>query len=172
MRRSLTLFALVILAGRGRPTARASKTGDSISTGINGRLPTGVRLDPAAPLADVGPMALTIRRAPESGRVVISLSGYAKQGIQVLDATTGAVVQDVTQPAAFVGLAFSPDGQTLYSSGGNQDVVYRYNWANGRATLRDSLVLARKPTARSAGTRYPAGIPADPNGLFVYVAEN
>jgi DNA-binding beta-propeller fold protein YncE len=70
-----------------------------------------------------------------------------------------------------VGLVFSPDGHTLYASGGNQDVVYRYRWAAGAATLRDSLVLARRRPGQP-GTRYPAGIGVSPDGRFLYVAEN
>ncbi|HEY6829797.1 MAG TPA: bifunctional YncE family protein/alkaline phosphatase family protein [Gemmatimonadaceae bacterium] len=121
-------------------------------------------------MARVGAMPLTMRLSPEGDRVVLSLSGYAKQGIQVIDASNGRVIQEVEQPSAFVGLAFSPDRRTLYSSGGNQDVVYRYDWANGRAALRDSLVLAIK--RRATGTRYPAGLAVSPDGRMLYVAEN
>ncbi len=63
------------------------------------------------------------------------------------------------------------DGRTLYASGGNQDVVYRYDWQEGAASLRDSVVLARKRPNRS-GTRYPAQLGISPNGRFLYVAEN
>ncbi|MGE5101954.1 MAG: YncE family protein, partial [Deltaproteobacteria bacterium] len=131
----------------------------------------GVRLDPAAPLATVGQMPLTMRVAPEGDRVVLSLSGYRQQGIEVVDATSGRVLQDLPQASAFIGLAFSPDGRALYSSGANSDVVYRYRWERGRATLDDSLVLARK-APRATGTRYPSGLALSPDGKTLYVAEN
>src|SRR5579884_4177183 len=140
MRSSSLIRALaplfVLLGCRQAPNGTPAK--DTLATTLGSRLSTGARLDPAAPLVDVGPMALTMRLAPERDRVVLSLSGYAKQGLQVVDVASGRVLQDITQPAAFVGLAFSPDGRTLYASGGNQDVVYRYDWANGRATPHDS----------------------------------
>jgi YVTN family beta-propeller protein len=174
MRRLLVSFvlgaSLLIVACNQAPRSNLAR--DTMPTTLGSRLSTGVRLDPAAPLAEIGPMGLTMRLAPERDRVVISLSGYAKQGIEVVDVATGRVLQDVTQPAAFVGLTFAPDGKTLYASGGNQDVIYRYAWSNGAARLRDSLVLARKPTPRAAGTRYPAGIAVDPTGTMLYVAEN
>ena len=147
-----------------------AQRGDSLFTKLAPRLPTGVRLDPAAPLARVWSMPLTMRLAPEGNRVILSLSGYVKQGLQVLDASSGRVVQEVEQPSAFVGLAFAPDGHTLYSSGGNQDVVYRYRWEGGRLSLRDSLVLAVK--RRPSGTRYAAGLAVSPDGRTLYVAEN
>jgi YVTN family beta-propeller protein len=129
-----------------------------------------MRLDPVGTLADIAPLPLAMLRAPEGDRVVMLTSGWQRQGLTVAS-LDGRVLQTVDQPAAFVGLAFSPDGRTLYASGGNQDVVYRYAWANGAATLRDSLVLAaRQP--RSPGTRYPAGLGVSPDGRRLYVAEN
>lgn len=134
------------------------------------RLPTGAWLDPAAPVTDIGPLPLAMVPAPEGDRVVMLLCGWRQQGVQVAT-VDGRVLQTVDQPAAFVGLAFSPGGRTLYASGGNQDVVYRYAWANGAATPRDSLVLAVK-APRKNGTRYPAGIGVSPDGRWLYVAEN
>src|SRR5439155_21275068 len=74
-------------------------------------------------------------------------------------------------PAVFLGMAFSPDGKSLYVSGGNQDVIYRFDWSGGRATLADSIALAIKEKGRS-GTRYPAGIAISRDGGTLYAAEN
>ena len=119
----------------------------------------------------VGQLPLAMVASPDGRALVLLLNGYREQGVQVVDRATGAVVQTLPQRAAFLGLAFSPDGRTLYASGGNQDVVYRYDWANARATLRDSLVLAPK-APRASGTRYPGGLAASRDGRFLYVAEN
>ncbi|MGH7954877.1 MAG: SMP-30/gluconolactonase/LRE family protein, partial [Gloeomargaritales cyanobacterium] len=102
----------------------------------------------------------------------MSMDGWSTQGVQIVDSATGTVTQTLEQRAAFIGIAFSPDGRTLYASGGNQDVIYRYDWASGRATLRDSIVLAVKRNPRRSGTRYPAGIAFSPDGARLYVAEN
>jgi YVTN family beta-propeller protein len=165
------LSASLLLAACRPAPSRSPKAGDSLFASLGDRLPTGVRIDPAAPLTTVGPMPLTMRLAPEGDRVVLSLGGYAKQGLEIVDVATGRVLADVPQASAFVGLAFARDGHTLYSSGGNQDVVYRYDWRNGAAALRDSLVLAVK-RPRGSGTRYPAGIALSPDGAMLYVAEN
>src|SRR5439155_12587967 len=68
-------------------------------------------------------------------------------------------------------LAFAPDGRTLYTSGGNQDVVYRYAWRADTAAIVDSLRLARGDTV-GQGKRYPAGLALSPDGRRLYVAEN
>ena len=109
--------------------------------------------------------------SPEGDRVVVLLNGWREQGLQIVDPANGRVTQDLPQPAAFIGLAFSPDGRWLYTSGGNQDVIYRYAWSNRQATLQDSIVLAVKRPNQS-GTRYPAGLAISADGRALYVAEN
>jgi YVTN family beta-propeller protein len=136
------------------------------------RLPTGARLDPAGRSVDVGSMPLAMTLSPDGRYIVLLLNGWGEQGIQVLDRVTGVIVQTVPQAAAFIGLAFSPSANVLFVSGGNQDVAYWYDWSDGRATLRDSVILALKPDPRRSGTRYPAGLAVSPDGSRLYVAEN
>ena len=73
-------------------------------------------------------MPLSMIPSPDGRKLVLLLNGYREQGVQVVDRATGRIEQTLVQPAAFLGLAFSPDGGTLFASGGNQDVVYRYSW--------------------------------------------
>jgi len=180
LRTAATVAAFVALAACSAPSpARAQTVPQPASApavsrppadSLRPRLPTGVTLGPVGTLVDVGPLPLAMLPAPEGDRVVLLLCGWGEQGVQVVR-RDGTVLQTLPQPAAFVGLAFSPDGKTLYASGGNQDVVYRYAWAGGAATLRDSLVIARKAPDKD-GTRYPAGIAVSPDGRRLYVAEN
>src|SRR5580765_8487587 len=80
-------------------------------TAKEGCLPTGVCLDAAGRSFDVGNMPLAMVVSPEGDRLVLSLNGWRQQGIQVVDPAAGSVVQTISQPGAFLGLAFSPDGQ-------------------------------------------------------------
>jgi YVTN family beta-propeller protein len=109
--------------------------------------------------------------SPDRRYAALLLNGWREQGLQIVDRASGRVVQTAEQAAAFLGLALGPGGQALYVSGGNQDVVYRYAWVRGRATLRDSLVIGVKER-RTGGRRYPAGIGVSPDGNTLYVAEN
>ena len=135
------------------------------------RLPTGAWLDPAGRSFDVGNMPLAMALAPEGNHFIVSLNGWREQGVQVVERATGRVTQTLKQPAAFFGLAFSPDGQTLYASGGNQDAVYRYSWRDGKATPVDQIVLAEKKLHQD-GTRFPAGLAMSRDGQQLYIAEN
>jgi YVTN family beta-propeller protein len=130
-----------------------------------------VFLDPAGRSFDAGSMPLALALSPDRTRIVLLLNGWREQGVQVLDRKTGAILQTIPQTAAFLGVAFSPDGNSLYASGGNDDVVYRYEWKNGRAEIADTIALAVKQKNKD-GTRYPAGIGLSPDGKAMYVAEN
>lgn len=135
-----------------------------LATGV--RLPTGAMLDPAAKTSPAGNFPLAMAVAGD--RVAILLNGWRQQGVQILD-RDGVVLQTLEQPAAFVGLAFAPDGNSLWASGGFEDVLYRYRWSDGRAELDRTIVL--DPTAKK-GARYPAGMAFSHDGKSVYVAEN
>jgi DNA-binding beta-propeller fold protein YncE len=164
----LAIFLLIAVSGCASGTTESP---EPAGTSEQPRLPTGVHLDPAGRSFDAGSMPLAMALSPDGRRVVLLLNGWREQGVQVLDRGTGAILQTIPQESAFLGLAFSPDGNSLYASGGNDDVVYRYRWTNGRAEISDTIALAVKP-AGTDGTRYPAGIGVSPDGKTMYVAEN
>lgn len=135
-------------------------------------LPTGVALDPVASGYKVGSFPAAIAMAPEGDRAALLLCGWREQGVQIIDTKTGAVTQSLAQPAAFIGLAFAPDGKTFYASGGNEDAVYAYRWSDRQATAAEKIVLKEKPDPKKSGTSYPAGIAVSHDGRFLFAAEN
>lgn len=162
------LIACVAVMGIG---CRNNSTDEVASTSEAPRLPTGVRLDPAGRITDVGSFPLALVPSPDGRSLVLLLNGYRDQGIEIVDRATGRITQTLVQPAAFIGLVFSPDGKHLYASGGNDDAIYAYDWSDGRATLADTLILAQKKP-KEDGRRYPAAIGISPDGSTLYVAEN
>ncbi len=163
---ALTTLAVLLAACHAapRPAAEAAAAGETP------RLPTGQRLDPAGVVTTVGQMPFAMVAAPGGRRVVLLLDGYRDEGVQVVD-RAGRVTQTLMQPAAFLGLAFAPDGRTLFASGGNTDLVYRYRWDADSAALADSIVLAPR-APHTNGTHYPAGLALNAAGDRLYVAEN
>jgi len=134
-------------------------------------VPTGVCLDPAGHSFDVGNMPLAVVLSPEGDRLILSLSGWREQGLQVVDWKSGQVVQTLSQAGAFLGLAFSKDGKTLFASGGNEDAVFRYDWRDRHATPAGKIMLAQKEEKKD-GTQFPAGLALSTDGKKLYVAEN
>jgi len=155
----VSLFALLVAAyAQDKP-------------GFTSPLPTGLRLDPVGDAVELGSLPINLVVAP-GDKVVVVLSGWREQGIQVVDLKTARVTQTLLQNAAFYGAAFAPDGQHLYVSGGNTDMLFVYAWKDGAATLENKFVLAKAKTADGTGTSYPAGVAVAPNGKFIYVAED
>jgi YVTN family beta-propeller protein len=155
-------------------TAGCSKQTPDIEAGTleATRLPTGRLLDPAVPSVPLrGAFPLGVLIAPDSNHLAVLTSGYGTQGVEIVDRRSGAARLSLSQPAAFVGIALSPDRATLYASGGNQDVVYRYAISGGVIAQRDSLRLT-SVAKKGAGTRYPAGLATSLDGTQLYVAEN
>ena len=134
-------------------------------------LATGVRLDPAGEFIDLGSMPIGMALAPDGAHLAVVLSGFREQGLQIVDLKTRQVTQMLKQEAAFYGAAFSPDGTHLYVSGGNDDTVFAYTWANGTATFEKKIVLGKQKEDKT-GSRYAAGIAVSKNGRYLYVAEN
>ncbi len=134
-------------------------------------LSTGARLDPVGRAVELGSMPLAMALAPQRDKLVVALSGWRQQGLQIVDLASGHVTQTLEQPAAFYGLAFSPNGRELYVSGGNEDAIYCYSWNDTTAVLQRKIVLGAQK-ADKTGSRYPAGIAFSTHGALLYVAEN
>jgi DNA-binding beta-propeller fold protein YncE len=166
------LFALTLIANACSTPAAKVEAGAAVQDPSGERrLPTGARLDPAGVSHDLGSMPLAMALSPEKDRVIVLLNGWREQGIQVVDRASGRMVQTIPLPAVFLGVTFSPNGKSLYVSGGNEDQIYRFDWSGGRATLADSIALAVKQKGKG-GTRYPAGIAISRDGRTLYAAEN
>jgi YVTN family beta-propeller protein len=169
---SIRLFALTLFASAcSSPSPQVHNNVTTQDPSGVQRLSTGARLDPAGVSYELGSMPLAMVLSPEKDRIVVLLNGWREQGIQVVDRRSGQVLQTMPLPAVFLGLAFSPDGKSLYVSGGDQDVIYRFDWRAGAATLADSILLAARDKGKH-GTRYPAGIALSPDGRTLYAAEN
>lgn len=78
-------------------------------------LPTGVRLDPAGEVVELGSMPLNIVAAPSGDKAVVVLSGWREQGIQVVDLKTRQVTQTL---AARSGVTFRDYGEMVHGNPG------------------------------------------------------
>ncbi len=175
------LASLALASCTRAPSSNTPASSEKASLSADSRLPTGVRLDPAGRSTPLGNMPLAAILAPDNRNIVVSLSGWREQGIEIVDRGTGAIVQKLPQSGAFAGLTFSADGSTLYASGGVTDRVYIYSYhagAKAPATLLDSIALAPpaapvpSDSAPPPGSRYTAGLALSHDGRRLYAAEN
>ncbi|RAK61784.1 hypothetical protein DJ021_11295 [Phenylobacterium hankyongense] len=137
-------------------------------------LPNGWRIRPAGKaIATLADTVTNLAVSPDGKLVVALNSGFLPHGLTVFDAKTHRQLQRIDLPATFVGLAWSPDGRTLYVSGGNAKYVGNYHTAlqgavepMGAAANRASVYeftytggrLSAAPTARLSETVDPGQV--------------
>jgi len=108
-----------VAAERGHPIGEPSEfLPGPVSGGFD--LPNGWRITPAGEkVAETDDLILNIIPSLD-GKVLIAMnSGYQPHALSVIDAATRKVVQTVPLKSAWLGMAWAPDGSTLYVSGGN-----------------------------------------------------
>jgi YVTN family beta-propeller protein len=122
----------------GQPTKQLPKY---IPGGFN--LPNGWRITPAGKaIATIEDLVLNLVASPDGRIVIASHSGYLPHGIDVIDTKTQKVTQHIELKSTWLGMTWSPDGHTLYVSGGNSTgakniagsaaPIYEFSYANGR----------------------------------------
>ena len=129
------LFPSVVRAGAaGRGGHGAGNSRPIYST----PLATGVRRHPVGDSIDLGSMPMGMALAPEKGKLVVVLSGWREQGLQVVDLKSMRVTQTLQQEAAFYGVVFSRTGGRFTSREGT--------------TIRSSVMpgpTARRPSSEN-----------------------
>jgi YVTN family beta-propeller protein len=141
-------------------------------------LPNGWHITPAGKsIATVGDLVLNTVLSPDGRVLIVTHGGFQPHGIDVIDTATHATVQHIPLTSAYLGLAWSGDGKTLYVSGGNASgasshkdpvaPVYEFSYANGR--------LSEQPTGRFVETIDPkdvwwTGVAYQPAKHLLYAA--
>jgi YVTN family beta-propeller protein len=141
-------------------------------------LPNGWRITPAGKAIDsLEDLTLNMVTSPDGKVVVASHSGYLPHGIVVLDTKTQKEIQHIELKTTWLGMTWSPDGHTLYVSGGNATgakgikgsaaPIYEFHYENGR--------LNEKPTGEFVETIDPklvwwSGVAILPGRHVLYAA--
>lgn len=94
----------------------------------------GWTIRPLGRAIDVGTFPMAVAPLP-GGRAAVLLCGFAGEGIDVVDLSRGTR-RRLPMPKAWLGLAASADGKTLYASGGADNVVRVFEEGPGGCTPR------------------------------------
>src|SRR5690349_5322788 len=148
------LAAAAVIARGAAPTEVPGALG-----GGETLLPNGWRIAPAGRHLAIGDLPLNLVLSPDGKYLIVSNNGYAKPTLRVVDLDRGEIVQILDQEDAWLGLAWSPDGTHLYSSGAASNSVVELSWKNGRLTPSARLPLGKSAEAPGPGLNRPAPTP-------------
>ncbi len=128
-------------------------------------LPNGWSLTPVGDNLPLGDLPLNMVVSKDRQRMVVTNNGQSTQQLTLVDVANSAILDEITIPKSWLGLAMSSDGKTVYASGGNDNMIRVYQIAADTLSQRDSIVLGTPwPTKIS-----PAGIALDEARQQMYV---
>jgi DNA-binding beta-propeller fold protein YncE len=146
--------------------------------GVKGRgvtlLPNGWKIAPAGRSIHVGDFPLSMVPSADGRHLIISNNGWSRPTLTIVDVAQGFVKAQVPVEHAWLGLAWSPDGRRLYSSGAAENTVNEFAYDKGELKGGGQIVLERSavqipPGLKDlAGTGFIGGLAVNQDGSRLY----
>lgn len=171
MRNSLAVVVLtsqLLMAQETKqPAAPAARVLPGLQRDGFVQLPNLWKLKPTGQQIDVGDFPVNIQFHPTGQFAAVLHNGYREHEIVMISlATTGQkIVSRTIIPQSFTGLAFSPNGQQLYASGGEFDRVHVWDFDKGLLHNPRTIGIEQDKSRMVAG-----GLTLDPTGRDLFVA--
>lgn len=131
------------------------------------RLPNQWALRPVGKQIPLGDFPVNLALHP-TGRWLAALhAGYGTHEIVVVAIQDNAqkIVCRVPVDQVFYGVCFAPDGKTLFASGGEQEIVHAWDFADGLVNRHRALGMAG-----ALKVFVPSGLTTDADGKTLFVA--
>src|SRR5262249_43713024 len=129
-------------------------------------LPNGWRIKPAGRHMTVGDLPLAMAPSPDGRWLIVTLNGYVKPALAVVDLKNFVIKSRFPVENAWLGLAWSPDGTRVYSSGAAANVVEELRFEAGR--LKSSAKIPVGEPDKKKET-FLGGIALRPDGSRLYI---
>jgi DNA-binding beta-propeller fold protein YncE len=153
-------LAFVIVAAAGGVSIARQKPPAAPLPGPLGRgvtlLPNGWKIKPAGLHLPVGDLPLAMTLAPDGHSLVISNNGYQKPTLRVVNLDHHDITNVVSVDDAWLGLAWTPDGSTLYSSGAASNTVQAFSWGGQLLHAGKKIGAIKEMAPLRAGQTRPA----------------
>lgn len=113
---------------------------DSLST-QRVTLPNGWSLTPAGQSFPLGDFPMNMAVSHDQRRLAITNNGQSTQQVFLFDVVNNRLLDSIEITTAWLGIHFSADDQSIYVSGGNDNMVKQYAIQNNQLSLQDSIVF-------------------------------
>ncbi|MSU33684.1 MAG: YncE family protein [Pedosphaera sp.] len=129
-------------------------------------LPNQWSLRPAGKQVPLGDFPVNIAIHPDGQFAVVLHAGWGPHELITLTVPEGRLVAHFEVDEAFYGLAFSPDGRRIFTSGAATEVVR--SWAFQSGLFTDPQTIRLRPGLERG---VPAGMSVAPDGSSLWVTE-
>ncbi|MFL5240662.1 MAG: bifunctional YncE family protein/alkaline phosphatase family protein [Gemmataceae bacterium] len=128
-------------------------------------LPNQWSLRPAGKQVVLGDFPVNLALHPSGRWLAILHAGYGEHEVMILDLRRQRITTRISIAQAFYGLVFSPDGKSLFASGGEFEVVHAFQFEDGLLFRRREIAVAKE-----TDTFIPGGLAVDGEGKTLFVA--
>ena len=128
-------------------------------------LPNQWSLRPAGKHIQMGDFPVNLAMHPAGQWLAALHAGYGEHEIIIVNLKSQKIASRVILPQTFYGLCFSPDGKSLFASGGEYEVVHAFDFNDG--------LLERRRDLRIVDVKQkfiPGGLAVNPGGKTLFVA--
>ena len=164
---SLAVCVTLVLGAMWAARAQAPMPQASVQPGtqVDGSLllPNGWRIAPAGRSLALSTLPLNLATTADGRYAIVTNNGMMKPSFSVVDIANWTVKSAMVLDHAWLGLAWNGDGTRLYSSGGGQNNVQEFAYADGAVTRTRTFALPAK-----AGETFAGGIAVSRDGRTLY----
>lgn len=121
-------------------------------------LPNGWSLSPAGQALPLGDLPLNMAVSPDGQTLAVLNCGYGVQSVELFNTRSRKRLDSFKLAQAWLGVCFGDGGHSLYVSGGNDDILIRFDIKGNRLIPEDTLTLG---LAWPKNKISPAGIVVD-----------
>ena len=131
-------------------------------------LPNGWSIKSAGKQSRLGDLPVVAELHPSEPVIAVLHAGYGEHEVVTVEAGSGKIIGRVSMPETFAGLVWSRDGKSLFVGGGWDDVIYRFDVAQG--LLSNRVKIGYPNTLGEKQRRTPAGLALSEDGQTLWVS--
>ena len=131
-------------------------------------LPNGWSIKAAGRQFRLGDLPVLAELHPTDPVIAVLHAGYGEHEVVTVEANSGKVIGRISMPETFAGLVWARDGKSLFVGGGWDDVVYRFDYADGLLSHQVKIGYPKPLSDRQRRT--PAGLVLANDGQTLWVA--
>ncbi len=133
-------------------------------------LPSGWRVKPAGQQVKLDTLPMSSVQSRDGKFLIVLNGGYNPPSLSVLDLTTAKIIGSTPVPDAWLGLALSANGRTLWVGGGSKASIFEFSFSEqGELKPARTFELVAAPTRTYQD--FIGDVALSPDGRLLYAAD-